>query len=205
MSTQAECPLTDRERILTTVIRGLQSTAVLRPHASVYDQASYGDKVHFAYYRKPVKGDLVIGNTGRIDQWNIAFYEGCNDPANELHVVRDINTGQLCNYGNESFIPIVGLQPAEMMVGNERRLFEKVLAAFARGRGNEYLYRYGGFKIDGTRCTITIREAYGGFGQGSVPFDVSMDWTPRTTVKAVLQAMRDGGYGTKSFRPEAAA
>lgn len=206
--TNAKKPkLSDRERILTAIITQLKSTALLLRIPNPYSAESYADGVggmytHFAHYRKPVTGDLVIGSTGRIDQWKIAFYVELADPRNEVHIVRDINTGQLCNYGNESFTPIVGLSYTDMLVGDERAMYEKVLAAFARG--DEYMYRFGGFKVDGARATITVRESHGGFGRESVPFSIQMEWTPKTTVKAILEAMRAGGYGTKCFRPEPA-
>lgn len=201
----SEHKLTDRERILTTVIREMHATMMLCPEGNMHREGSYtrGDWrtfVHFAHYREPVKGDLVMGNTGRIDQWKIAFYEAKGDPSIAAHVVRDIDTGQLCDYANESFVPIVGLNPIDLLVGDERDFYEKVLAAFARG--DEHQYRYGGVRIEGRRATITVRERFGGFGQPSMPFDISMEWTPKTTIKAILQAMRDSGYGTKSFRPE---
>ena len=207
--TNAKKPkLSDRERILTAIIAQLSSTALLRSNANQYSAESYADGVggmytHFARYRKPVKGDLVMGTTGRIDQWKIAFYVELTDPRNEVHLLRDINTGQLCSYGNESFVPIVGLSYSDMLIGDERAMYEKVLAAFARG--DEYMYRFGGFKVDGARATITVRESHGGFGRESVPFSIEMEWTPKTTAKAILEAMRAGGYGTKSFRPEAPA
>lgn len=200
--------LSDRERILTTLVSRLSTTMLLRPNGRVHDADSFSDGngghyVHFAYYRKPVKGDLVIGRTGRIDQWKVGFYEEFKDPSMGLHVIRDIDSGQLCNYGNEEFTPIVGLGYTDMLVGEERRLYEKVLQAF--DRGDEYMYRFGGFKVDGARAVIGVRERHGGFGAASVPFEIAIDWTPKTTIKAILAAMRAGGYGTKSFRPEAPA
>lgn len=197
--------ISDRERILTTIIDGLASTSILRARGDTFNAESFADGsggyyVHFARYRKPVKGDLVIGNTGRVDQWKISFYEECTDPNQELHVIRDINTGQLCNYGNETFMPIVGLRYTDLLIGEERAMFIKVMGAFARG--DEYLYRFGGFKVDGKKAVIRVRESHGGFGRPSVPFDIEMEWTPKTTIKAILAAMRAGGYGTKSFRPE---
>lgn len=201
--------LSDRERILTALVDRLSTTMLLRPNGRVHDAASFSDGsgghyVHFAYYRKPVKGDLVIGKTGRIDQWKVGFYEEEKDRSVGLHVIRDINTGQLCDYGNEEFVPIVGLHFTELLVGDERRLYEKVLQAFRDG--DEYMYRYGGIKIDDGRAVIWVREVFGGaFGKDSVPFEIAIDWTPQTTAEEILAAMRAGGYGTKSFRPEPAA
>jgi len=65
-----------------------------------------------------------------------------------------------------------------------------VLQAF--GRGDEYMYRFGGLKVNGQRAVITVRESHGGFGQPSVPFDIEIEWTPKTTIKAILAAMRAG-------------
>lgn len=202
--------LSDRERILATLVNGLRSTMLLLSRrgedgrsAEFFSDGSGGHYVHFAHYRKPVKGDLVIGATGRIDQWKVAFYEELTDPSREAHILRDINTGQLCDYGNEAFTPIVGLKYADLLIGDERLLYEKVLQAF--DRGDEYLYRFGGFRIDGARAVVRVREVHGGFGQESVPFEIDFPWTSKTTIKAILSALRAGGYGTKSFRPEVAA
>lgn len=198
----AETELNDRERILTTLIRKLQSSALLRPGAQVFCEQDWFDRdhepyAHFAHYRKPRCGDLVIGQTGRIDRWKIGFY--VSGSGNGNHVIRDINTGQLCNYGNEEFVPIVGLSKTDLLTGEERKVYIKVLKAF--DRGDEYLYRFGGFEVEGDTITITIRERHNGMGQPSVPFAVRMKWNKRTTVKAILEGMRQGGYGTKSFRP----
>lgn len=200
--------LSDRERILTALVSSLSTTMLLRPNGRVHDADSFSDGhgghyVHFAYYRKPVKGDLVIGRTGRIDQWKVGFYEEFKDPSMGLHLIRDIDSGQLCDYGNEEFTPIVGLSDTALLVGDERRVYEKVLQAF--GRGDEYMYRFGGFRVSGDRAVIRVRESHGGFGQESVPFEIEIEWTPKTTIKAILAAMRAGGYGTKSFRPEPVA
>lgn len=200
--------LSDRERILTTLVDRLRTTMLLRPDGRVHDAASWSDGsggyyVHFAYYRKPVKGDLVVGTTGRIDQWKVGFYEALTDGAYEAHVIRDIDTGELCNYSNEQFVPIVGLGYTDLLTGDERRLYVKVLDAFRRG--DEYMYRFGGFTVNGSRAVIGVRERHGGFGAESVPFSIEIEWTPKTTIKAILAAMRAGGYGTKSFRPEPAS
>ena len=197
-------PISDKERILTAIIKGLESASILCRHGDPYNEASWtspslGTSVHFARYRAPVRGDLVIGQTGRNDTWKIAFYEEFADPSVGLHVVRHIDTGQLCNYGNESFTPIVGLSYTELLVGEKRKVYNKVLGAFARG--DEYLYRFGGIKIEDAELTITVREWHGGLGHPSKPFDITMPWTPKTTIKAILSVMREGGYGTKSFRP----
>ena len=198
--------ISDKERILTAVIKGLRTSSVLCWRGDPFSEASWSNSsggmyVHFAHYREPIRGDLVIGQTGKTDTWNIAFYEEFADPSIGLHVIRHIDTGQLCNYSNESFTPIVGLSYTELLVGEKRKAYGKVMGAFARGC--EYQYRFGGIKINDADMTITIREVFGGYGEPSQPFDITMPWTPKTTIKTILAAMRAGGYGTKSFLPEA--
>lgn len=195
--------LTDRERILTYVIQGLQTSALLCPRGDRWNAQSWADGdrmyLHFARYRKPVKGDLVMGMTGRVDQWKIAFYEGMQDPSQELHLVRDINTGRLCNYGNEEFIPIVGLTPTQLLTGDRRQFYYKVLKAFHRA--DAYLQLFGGLEFDGDDAVIWIRERWGGMGRISVPYSIRVRWTKRMSVKAILAAMDAGGFGWRSFYP----
>lgn len=197
--------ISDKERILTAIIKGLESASILCRQGDPYNEASWtnpsmGTFVHFARYRKPMRGDLVMAQTGRNDTWKIAFYEEFADPSVGLHVVRHIDTGQLCNYGNESFTAIVGLSPIELLTGEKRKVYVKVLDAFARG--DEYMYRFGGITVNDADLTLTVREPHGGFGRPSQPFDITIPWTPKTTIKAILAAMREGGYGTKSFTPD---
>lgn len=67
-----------------------------------------------------------------------------------------------------------------------------------RGQGDEWNLRE---RIALRLSVITIREAFGGLGKTSVPFEARMKWTKRTSVAAILKAMREAGYGTKDFRP----
>ena len=189
--------LTDRENVLTHIIFGLLSTGILSRAVTSFEGNIFGDRLHFANYRKPVAGDLVIGSTGHNGQWKIAFYVEPLPPNMGGAVVRDIATGQLCNYANEDFTPIVGLRESQLYCGLQREIHAKVLQAF--GRGDEYMYRFGGLKFEGDEVEITIRPAHGGFGNGEIPFTVRMPFNKRTSVKAILKTMRDGGYGTRKF------
>lgn len=195
--------LTDRERILMHVIDGLRTSAILCRRGDMYREESWRDTddrmyVHFAKYRKARPGDLVIGDTGRADQWKISFYVSYEGNGN--HVVRDINTGRLCNYGNEEFTPIVGLYPSQLYVGEQRAFYEKVLIAFAKG--DEYMYPFGGLTFDAPdEAVIWIREKWGGLGGTSVPFFCRIKFNKRTSVKAILAALRAAGYGWRPFAP----
>ena len=190
--------MTDKERILTNIIMRLKHD--IAHIGGMNDESTHGDHVHFACYgaEKPKVGELVIAETVPwAHDYTIGFLT-------EIHsgmcVIREIGTDRLCNYSNESFRAIRGLQTTETLEGKQYEFYKKVLTAFRKG--DEYSYRFGGISFDGPVCKVVVREAFGGLGHGSVPFTIEMPWTGRRSVKGVLQAMRDGGYGTRSFRPE---
>lgn len=195
--------ISDRERLMLHAIDGLKSSALLCGRGELHSEESWRDRdgrmyVHFAYYRDPRPGDLVIAETGRIDEWKLSFYVSNEGSGN--HVVRDINTGQLCNYSNESFRAIVGLSPIQLLVGHEFQFYRKVLGAFHRE--DAYLQLFGGLEFAGGEAVIWVRERWGGLGnRPSTPYSVRMRWTKRTTVKAIRAALRAGGLGWRSFYP----
>lgn len=189
--------LSDRERILTEIVESFAATMLM---CGLYDESSFRGMPHVARYREPKPGELVMGTTGPAGRWKIGWYvEKQSDGA----LIREIGTGALCNYGNESFSAIVGLRDDQLLEGDQRVMKGKILSAFARG--DEYLYRFGGAKFDSNKVTITIREAHGGLGGDSMPFSFVMQYDKRTTVKQILAAMVAAGYGTKSFKPESIA
>lgn len=198
-------PLNDRERILMTIIDRLASTLILMPGSvhrwgpEAFTTPSLGTLVHFANYQEPKPGDLVLAKTGHVSEWKIGWYVEKRYGSFGGAVIREIGSERLCNYDNESFVPIVGLDPIALLEGDKRQFYVKVLHAFRKG--DEYVYRFGGLSFEGPEAVIKIREVFGGMGNPSQPFEVRMVWSKRTSAKAILAAMRAGGYGTKSFRP----
>lgn len=201
-------PLTDRERILMTIIDRLSGTIMLAPACrGGWRKEDWQDSqgypyVHFANYDEPKPGDLVLAKTGRVSEWKIGWYVEKRGGSFGGAVIREIGSDRLCNYDNESFVTIAGLDPIALLEGDKRQFYVKVIRAFAKG--DEYIYRFGGLRFDGPEAAISIREVFGGAlgGGGSKPFDVRMVWTKRTSVKAILAAMRTGGYGTHKFERE---
>ena len=197
--------MTDRERILTTIVDQLCSTLLLAPGCRGYEKESFRDSmrsdasyyVHFAHYRDPEPGDLVLARTGGVCEWKVGWYIEKRDDLGGA-VIREIGSDRLCNYGNESFVPIVGLGSLSLLEGDKYEFYVKVLRAF--GRCNEYLYRFCGLRFECKEAVVTVREAFGGLGKESNPFDVRMVWSKRKSIKNILQVLRAGGYGTKSFR-----
>lgn len=199
-----ETPLSDRERILMTIISQLATTQTLRGPRNSWSSEHYRDSddrhfVHFAAWKTPKAGDLVLAKTGHVSPWKVGFYVEPLPGSFGGAVIREIGSNKLCNYANESFEPIVGLHEIELLEGDRRAFYVKVMKAFRRG--DEYLYRFGGLKFTGDEAVIGVREAHGGLRNESVPFEVRIHWNKRMAVSKILEAMRAQGYGTKSFRP----
>lgn len=157
------------------------------------------DKVHFALYRKPRAGDLVMGTTGLmrgVHHWSIGFFV---EPLPDGAVIREIGTDNLCDYTNEQFAVIDGLHKSHLLEGEQYKMSIKVQQAFSKG--DEYSYRYGGCDFDGDSVKIWIREAFGGLSRQSIPFSVTMKYDRKTSVKKILSAMKTGGYSTRKFDP----
>lgn len=194
--------MNDRERILMNIIDRLATTQVLCRGGQ--KESDFVDKdgsiyVHFGCWDdRPVqKGDLVLAQTGNLSDYKIGWVYQVVDKS--TCVVREIGSNRLCNYGNEKFTRIVGMHPSQLLEGREYIFQQKVIRAFRKG--DEYIYRYGGVDFYGNKATIWIREAFGGFvrGKEAVPFSFVMSWNSKTSVKRILETMRENGYGTRAF------
>ncbi len=204
-------PMTDKERILTHLVNGLASAQLLARGRRYYQEdferrpgkPAEGYYVHVAFYREPVPGDLVLCQTSGTHPWTVAWFVEWQAKDRGLALLREIGSERLCNMGNESFKPIVGMQPLDLLEGEQRQFYHRVLRAF--GRGNEYAYRFGGLDFPEKRLArIWIREVFGGHlhgsNQESVPFSVEIAFDRRAPgVKRILEAMRAAGYGTRAF------
>lgn len=48
---------------------------------------------------------------------------------------------------------------------------------------------------------IWVRCRYGGFkiGKNAIPFKIETIWDKQTTIKMILEALYQGGYGSRKF------
>jgi hypothetical protein len=207
--------MTDKERILMHIIREIRTGLVLAHPSALRAWNSEPYKVpdsdryycHFAPWDKPKPGDLVTAQSGRTnDEWSICWYVSApkaDDPNGSFgtHVVREIGTGRLCNYSNETFVPIRGLEgDAALLEADQRHYYEQVMRAFATG--DEYGYRYGGIRFQDKTVVVMVRQAFGGLHpKGSYPFEVKLPYRKRIAVTTILKLMREQGYGTHQFVP----
>ena len=195
--------MNDKERILMEVLNRLSLTQTLCLRGDTetkFKNPSDGyEYVHFgAYDDRPVKkGDLVLACTGNVSDWKVGWVHEV--VSRDTCVIREIGSNRLCNYSNERFTRIVGMPEESIYEGDEYIFQQKVMRAF--GKGDEYFYRYGGVDfLENRTARIWIREVFGGMIHGgSVPFSCDMKWDKRTSVKKILETMRENGYGTRKF------
>jgi hypothetical protein len=199
--TVTETVLNDRERILSLVVRGLASTQLMMAGRVAYHKSNaYTDSsgytyVHFAYDQDPVAGDLVLAHSSRgTNPWLIGWYVGPLENVYGGAVIREIGTGVLCNYSNESFIPIRGMKYTDLLEGNEREFYLKVLRAIKDGEG---LHVFGGIKFEGSDVIVTIRQRW--MSQESLPYTITLPFHKKMSVKRILSLLREGGFGTREF------
>jgi hypothetical protein len=202
--------LNDRERILMLIIERLyfmQNELTLRARlhgdglaAVLKNHVFFGSSSSFSGGPLQI-GTLVMGMTGHVGDFKIGYIHEVIDTHH--CVIREIGSDRICDYSNESFIPIIGMSPMLLWEREQYAFSIKVQKAFRNL--DAYMYRYGGIDFDGSSATIWVREAFGGFSRTSesIPFSVVMSYGKRTTIKAIEHALLDGGYGTRAFERKA--
>lgn len=187
--------MTDRERALITIIRQLYGGNI--PHwfnsAEKRKTPICGSlDAGFDPTREAQKGDLVLCSSNCNHFAGVAIYvepmEGY-----EKALLRSLGSDDLMEMENEKFIPIVGvdLTRPEFYYGEQRGMYEKVLKAF--NKGDEWAYKFGGLVFDNDKVAINVRPHI--FLGEKPPITVAMDWSKKTTIKQILNAMVEAGYG----------
>jgi hypothetical protein len=196
MIREAMKKLSDRERILMNLVHGL-CTSIMDPNFNPHCTAPHRNRVHLDFANLPKRGDLVLGLTGAISEWTVCWYVKKRPAHIGGAVVRTLGSRQLCNYDNENFVPIVGMDPEELYEREQRAIYVKVLRAF--NAGDKFNYRFGGLRFRKSTAIVTVRA---GIDQGrtSQPFTVSIPFNKCNSVRTILKALRAGGYGTRRFR-----
>lgn len=180
----------DKERILMTII-----TRMAKLDLSGYDEKQGFPRVSID---EPKPGDLVVCKSSGPHPYAVGWAVSEHDPHGAALTIREIGTERTCHVSNDSFYVLKGFGPDAFLEGKQRGLRDKVMKAFRRG--DEYAYRYGGLSFpEPGVAVLLVREVWGGLAHKSLPFPVEIKWNSRTSIKAILQAMRDAGYGTRVF------
>jgi hypothetical protein len=206
----------DRERILCNIaaqlayeLSKLQSHPIVQEHFRRFPDYP-GILCHREVYReKPFKkGELAVASGSSLYQqnpWLIAFVEGPHkggDP-NGLSV-RAIGTDQICNYGNESFIRITGIDEKFLWEGPKREFAVKLQKTMKQM--DCFLHRFRGltFPLDGV-ADVYIGEYHGGTlrtKNGSKPYVIHVKYNKKTTLKSIRSQMEEQGFGKREFEDD---
>jgi hypothetical protein len=197
--------LSDRERILSYIIHELRSMPLHMKANIPWSSEAYrksrvwgeGYHPHFAPWKKPEKGDLVICETSGIHHGTIGIIKQLISYDEAL--IQGVGDYRCIRVSNDRFIPIVGIDLCKdvFLCGEEWIFYLKVRKAFKRG--DEYMYAYNGIQIQENKAIISIR-CRGFPKEDQQPFNIEVIWNKKTTIKYILSKMIDGGYGSKYSR-----
>lgn len=208
---------TDKERILSIIIREFLSTYgyKLKVNEHINGKERFknfwgGYDVHFATYKKPVIGDLIICNTSGHHPFEIGYVENiiCDD---EIYI-RKIGSEEIGRVYNDSFIPIEGLKETDLLEGIQYEFYCKILKAFNKMHNmknqkdtNYYKYRFKNITFGNDRksrkAIISIRSHSWNvpLGKKSIPFDIEIEFNNKTSIKKIIELLIEGGCGTREF------
>lgn len=200
--------MNDKIRILTKIIHELATTQFCAFGAiGSEDIRGRGldrsgiEYVHFESKRGHGNvdiGDLVLCQTSGIHDFTVGFvdeYIGYSECA-----IREIGTNRVSRVWNEHFIKIKGLTEDDLLEGHLYKFKRKVMKAFDWGE-HSYTYLFSGIKFEGKNgrtAVIKVRERWSAI-KNSKPFDITIKWNTKTTIKYILEEMTRQGYGWKEF------
>lgn len=185
--------LTDRERILTEVLRALLFTQRLCLHKTSeadFKRDSGGEYAHFGGYDdRPIQvGDLVLAQSGRISNWSVGWVAQIYS---EHHILmRDIGSNKVCDYSNESFVRIAGMYEEHILDGDKYAFYKKLLKAL--DQADDFHHRFRSIHFPSERVArIGIAEKWA----NEVTAQIEIKFTKRTTIKQILSTLQANGVG----------
>lgn len=150
--------MTDRERILTHLIQ------TMLIHKNEFERTFF-QKQPFTV------GNILIAQTNfRPHKWTISIYDHY-DKENDCYVVKDIVTGKLCNYYNESFTEIKKewLSEYELLTGKKYKIY-----SYCVKYGTDYL-RFHSLVFDEKNNTFSFKTRLPFHKEPSNEITLSMD------------------------------
>jgi hypothetical protein len=151
--------MTDRERILTHIIQ------IMVLHNDEIEHSYFGRKKEFEV------GNVLIARPNfNPHNWTVSFYDHY-DEEKDCYVVKDIVTGKLCNYYNESFVEIKTewLSKYELLVGKK---FKVYLYCKEYGTGDA---RFHSLTFDDENNTFTFKNRLPFHQKSYMSITLSMD------------------------------
>lgn len=206
----------DRERILCNIaaqlayeLSKLQSLPAVQQYMS-NRHSMVGILCHHEFWNETPfkKGELAVASGSSLYQQNpflIGFVEEQGIP-NDPHglLIRAIGTNDLCTYGNESFIRIIGINEKFLWEGPKRAFAVKLTKAMKKM--DCFLHRFRGLKFaSDTVADVYIGEYHGGIlrsKNGSKPYVLHITFDKKTTLKSITAQMEEQGFGKRKFEEE---
>lgn len=206
----------DRERILCNLVSQLvcelsrlQSLPMVQDHFKRFPDYPNILCGHDFFHEKLFKkGELVVASSSsRMQQhpFLVGFVEEQgipNDPNGLL--LRGIGTNELCKYGNESFIRVIGIDEKFLWEGPKRAFAVKLTKAMKKM--DCFLHRFRGLKFaSDTVADVYIGEYHGGIlrtKNGSKPYVLHITFDKKTTLKSITAQMEEQGFGKREFEDE---
>lgn len=198
--------LSDRERILTKLVRSLVDT-ITRTHYYQDKSAEFPDEIFPVVdsFNKEIKvGDIVVSRSSGIHPFTVAEVVGTK--VNDMYGgyrAKDLVTGLECNIVNDHGIILKHFRESmgyDLLVGKQRIFYKKVIKAMAE---IDDWHRFAGIKfLDNKMCTVTVREKWGGLTNPSKPYTVSLKWNARMSVKKLIERLEELGVGKREFEKE---
>jgi len=193
--------MTDIERQLTAIIFRLYLSRFgdsVNPYP--WGSENYGPtQFHIDSWNKPVPGDLVIETTSIWPQrTQIGWYVKFDEDGDGRHLIRALDGNEEAWWHNCKFSIIRNMDPELLYYGDQRKFVKKVHKAFKRG--DEKMYSYAGAQFIDDKVIITIRPHVWMVSAGSFleeRMTIKMKWDKKTTIKSILSALVDGGYGVE--------
>lgn len=172
--------MTDKERILTLLVKRIYQRALYSPDAIRHwreIQPGLLDE------RKKLKaGDLVVASTSIEPNDFMVGY--IHTPPNHegTAMIREIGSDRLCEYGNESFMLIdKDLLGEEILEGTQYITRQKVRKAFARAE-HSYTLRYAGVEFDGKTCKVMGRKVF----SDEILICFEFTFNSKTTINSII-------------------
>ena len=150
--------MTDRERILTHLIQVMLTRK---------------DEIERTFFHKQpfTEGNILIAQTNyNPHNWTISIYDHY-DKENNCYIVKDIVTGKLCNYYNESFteIKIEWLSKYELLTGKKYKIYK-----YCKKYGTDYL-RFHSLTFDDETNTFTFKNRLPFHDEANMEITLSMN------------------------------
>lgn len=189
--------ISDRERILLNVINLIGTDAGLGAIGK-YD-------AFLRYDVAPVDGDLVLCMTVNVHPVKVGWM--VENRGNGCALLREVGTPKLWDFENEKYLKIDYKRTVladQFTEGEEYRLTYKIRSAVRKL--DNYFHRIDSIDFDGPShwgsqrpCSVTFRGHI--FLRSDARYTIPLEWSPRTSVKNLMNQLRAGGYGDDSKLP----